>query len=221
MYLSQTVSGHVVRGVLVLMGLVIAFSGCSKKSMSEAVLEDDPAAVASQIRNGAEIDLVSDRGVTPLWDASMHGQAEIVQLLLRAGADANYVRPHDGFSPLHLASQNGHSEVVQMLLAAGANVNASDTLGVATPLHVAAQNGHEHIVQLLLGAGALVDKPVLGGVTALFGASQNGHSDIVALLLEAGANTAVNAIGYTPLSIAREKGHARVVEILEKHDQVH
>jgi ankyrin repeat protein len=45
--------------------------------------------------------------------------AEIVRLLIAAGADVN-ARQQDDFTPLMAARQNGDAEIEQMLLDAGA-----------------------------------------------------------------------------------------------------
>lgn len=51
--------------------------------------------------------------------ASENGHAEIVGILLDAGADSNF----NYNAPLRWAAENGHVDVVKLLLAAGANEN--------------------------------------------------------------------------------------------------
>ena len=83
------------------------------------------------------------------------GHIEIVEILLRAGADKD---KQDGFgsTPLHTAAFHGHKEVVELLLRAGADKDKQDCLR-RTPLHLAAESGHKEIVEILLRADANID----------------------------------------------------------------
>ena len=51
---------------------------------------------------------------TPLYWASYYGYLEIVELLLKAGADPNQIN-NDGRAPSYCAEDNGHSEIVELL----------------------------------------------------------------------------------------------------------
>lgn len=64
-------------------------------------------------------------GWTPLHEASNHGFVEIVQMLIRAGADVNDSGGVncDGVTSLHDAAANGHVAIVQLLLENGADPN--------------------------------------------------------------------------------------------------
>lgn len=57
-------------------------------------------------------------GWTPLHEACLNGHAEIVELLLQEGADADAMGG-DGDTPLHDAIGNGHTLVVSLLLKYG------------------------------------------------------------------------------------------------------
>lgn len=166
-----------------------------------------PAALLPVIRQS---EIIYDAAA--LHAASQNGHAEIVRLLLAAGADVN-AKGDDEVTALHAASQNGHVEIVKLLLAAGADVDAEISraffrepdhlvesmkaieplgppmavLNYHTPLILASQNGHVEIVKLLLQAGAKVNVSTRAG-TAEGAASQNGHAEIVKLLHAAGAN---------------------------------
>jgi ankyrin repeat protein len=63
-------------------------------------------------------------GCTPLMAAAMNGNAEIVRILLEAGADVNArMRPAGGTpgkTALLFAAQEGHTEIVDVLRKAGA-----------------------------------------------------------------------------------------------------
>lgn len=60
---------------------------------------------------GASIDLIDDRGYTPLHLAATYGRTSAVTSLLRRGADPN-ISAHAGDTPLHYACQNGHMSSV-------------------------------------------------------------------------------------------------------------
>src|SRR5262245_22357535 len=83
----------------------------------------------------APIDAKDKLGLTPLHVASQRGKEEVVDLLLRSGADAN-VGPA-GVTPLHLAAGGGRVKAAELLLAKGARPDAKDLAG-STPLTQAA-----------------------------------------------------------------------------------
>ncbi|NXX73815.1 BARD1 protein, partial [Urocolius indicus] len=95
------------------------------------------------------------KGETLLHVASIKGDLEAVEQLLKNGADPN-VKDHAGWTPLHEACNHGHKEVVELLLQYKALVNTTGYQN-DSPLHDAAKNGHVSIVELLLLHGASRD----------------------------------------------------------------
>lgn len=79
--------------------------------------------------------------------ASLNNRTESMKILLKAGADPNYVT-RDGDTPLTAASDQGHTKIVEILLKAGANPNYINEDG-DTPLSEASDQGHTKIVELL------------------------------------------------------------------------
>jgi len=79
--------------------------------------------------------------------ASQDGHAEVVSILLAAGADFHHANP-EGSTALIMASQGGHAEVVSILLAAGANVHHTTNDG-STALRYATLRNHPEVVTLL------------------------------------------------------------------------
>ena len=138
-------------------------------------------------------------GYNTLLVASTLGYAQIVQELLKAGADPN-ARNSYGENSLFLASRRGHFEVVQELLKAGADVNLQNEDG-ENALIRASEHGHLEIVQELLKAGADVNLQNEDGENALILASQNRHFKVVQELLKAGADVNMrNRRGISVLS---------------------
>lgn len=121
---------------------------------------------------------------TPIHAASWNGHAEIVQVLIEAGANINALDEW-GFSPLMAASEVGNVQVVRLLVRAGAEVNfineCQDCSG-ETALTLAAQSGYIDVVELLLRSGVDTTHQTDDGLTALDLAKQANHSRVVQLL---------------------------------------
>lgn len=89
-----------------------------------------------------------DIKATPLYVAAERGFKEIVEELLKNGADPNLTL-NSGSSPLIIATLNGHTEVVALLLKSGANRNF--VYNGNTALTYAQSLGFLSIVDLLKG----------------------------------------------------------------------
>jgi len=126
---------------------------------------------------------------TLLHFAAGAGCLEVVELLLRLGADPNI--EGRGRTPLYCvanecASETG-PEVVRTLLQAGADVNKCNGVTRATALHMAARRGHVQIARALLDSGAAVNARDRKGDTPLQRAINCRKNGISQLLLERGA----------------------------------
>ncbi len=86
-----------------------------------------------------------------LFAAVRGGDVELVEKLLKSGADVNVVN-EELETPLHLAAGGGHLGLVELLIKHGADVNAQDSEG-RTPLCIATAN-NDVVVELLLKHGA-------------------------------------------------------------------
>ena len=176
-----------------------------------------------------ELNAVSKKkGNTPLHLAAIKGWAEIIALLLHAGADPNKLN-REGRSALTLslmAVRRGDANLVQLLLDHGADVNALDK-NHESPLLVAtreaAWGSNTGLVQLLLDHGADVnaldknhESPLLVAAQGTAqGVAWGGNTGLVQLLLDHGADAnANNGQGKTPLSIAAGRGDDETVKLL-------
>ena len=89
---------------------------------------------------------------TPLYMACIHGDMEIVKILVEAGADLNETavfKDGSNTSPLWVAARNNHIELCRYLLSKGSRVNNG-----YSALMGAVDKGREEIVRILLEAGA-------------------------------------------------------------------
>jgi ankyrin repeat protein len=170
----------------------------------------------------------------PLRYATRHGRTPIVEMLLKAGANARVVDEY-GSTPMHDAAMRGHVRIIRLLAEHGADIDSGNCRG-RTPLLVAASNdqvpcAHEllklgadvrrgdtengngimhevrdaELAGILLDAGASRDQPAKDGDTPLHAAVINGFVDVAVLVIERGAPLDVtNEEGKTPLDLVRE-----------------
>lgn len=93
---------------------------------------------------------VEDRGqkndCTPLMEAASAGHVDIIELLLKHGADVN-AQSSTGNTPLMYACAGGHVAAVKLLLSNGANVEDHNENG-HTPLMEAASAGHVAVAKV-------------------------------------------------------------------------
>jgi ankyrin repeat protein len=68
---------------------------------------------------------VSPAGYTPLHQATANGRADLAEMLLEAGADAN-PKAESGATPLHFANRLGGAEMIVLLLRYGADPAIKD-----------------------------------------------------------------------------------------------
>ena len=154
---------------------------------------------------------------TPLASAVFNGHAEVVNILLAAGANINVK------GLLHSAAYKGHIDIIKNLLAAGADLEVKDAIGY-TPLFLAGIAGHVEVVTTLIKAGANVEAKSNDGTTPLGIVAYAGghhikeknddgtsldtlaykrHAEVAQILIGAGANLeATNNDGNTPFDIA-------------------
>ncbi len=199
----------------------------SNPAIHLAIAQKNLAIVKTLLKYNVKLDARDTYSQTALHDAAAAGQAEIVEVLLKAGADVNV--PQLGYSlpcgsgdeekpsyrtPLHFAVSAGDPATLKVLLAAGAKVNAISKTGT-TPLF-SAVNGWQYrlergdpvsCVEAMIAAGADVNARAHSGASVLDHAakaareddarSQQIQQEIVALLKKHGAKPGVPAAKRT------------------------
>ena len=167
------------------------------------------------LNRGADVELTTPDGLTPLYVACVGGFYGMACLLIFVGrANVDNCRPGDGGTPLSIASSDGHLPIARLLINRGADVNRTYE-GGSTALILACQNGHTEIARLLIDRGAEINAALQDGRTCFFLACQNNHYDVVELLMQKGAITdKADNRGMIPLEIAIGNAHSAIAELL-------
>ncbi|KAI1160567.1 ankyrin [Nemania serpens] len=122
---------------------------------------------------------MDDSGWTPLMiSASVKDGADVVDVLLRRGADVNQ-KNNNGQTALHLISSKSNLEVARTLFAhkPPASCRVRDKRG-QYPLHRAAAVGSTPMVKLLIENGSPLNATDIAGYTALHHAIAEGHGKL-------------------------------------------
>ena len=182
-----------------------------KSILHEACCNGNLEIVNFLIENGADIELLDNKGFRPFHYACQNGNIEIVSLLLRYGVNCIETTTGSYDSPLHLTIQYTDSlTIVQLILKNGGMsslgmVNRSQGL---TPFELACELGKLEIIKSILKLCSkyydereekqnfsLLEFLSSCSTESIHLASKNGHNEIIRQLLMAGIND-INFVSY-------------------------
>jgi ankyrin repeat protein len=147
----------------------------------------------------ADVNAQDHNGASPLFLASLLGEADLFNLLLLAGADAN-IKNNRGQTAMMFAAHWGNVEMMRALLLSGAEVNDQSSEG-ETPLMYARRGA----VSVLIGAGADINATDKAGYTAMMWAVIERKEVEIEELLRSGADVNIKAKdGHTALSLVKK-----------------
>jgi hypothetical protein len=160
----------------------------SNNKLISAVQIEDVDEVKRLIGIGKKVNVknLNYDGNFPLHYAVEHGNLEIVDLLLNAGARIS-VKNYEKRTPLMMIDEDATVELVNRLLGFGSAVNAVDK-DKNTVLIIVAGDVSEEVVRALILNGANINAQNKKGRTALMQAVEEGNLENVQALLEAGAD---------------------------------
>jgi ankyrin repeat protein len=136
------------------------------KDIDEALLygaakAGETKVVLAMLRRGVDPNNHNEFEQPAIVVAAKEGHADVVKVLIAAGADYTTLLPQ-----LFFTYQGPSIEVVEMLIAEGADVNLSTEDG-RSPLMLAARGGDLKILEMLLAAGANINQKDGNGHTAI------------------------------------------------------
>jgi ankyrin repeat protein len=185
-----------------------------------AAYQGDTDAVQRQLAAGAAADPRDTNGRTPLHVATFRGHHDVIRALAKAGADLGALE-NDRYDAVTIASVADDEATLRLLLSLGASARLVTSRYDGTALIAAAHLGHPGIVRQLVEAGAPLDHVNNLHWTAIIESIVLGdggarHRETLGILIRAGASLAIgDRSGNTPLALARSRGHAEMVRMLE------
>ena len=185
------------------------------KSMDDLVVEGDIEGVKKILDLRGDTNFHEDIVVSTALNIAAHWEKnDIVELLIKRGANINFHIEPFRATPLHIAAEKGNHEMVSFLAENGANINAKNNYS-STALHLAAREGSIDNVRLLINKGADVNAKSDSGSTPLHRAASQGHKEIVGLLIDAGSEVNSNDdFQETPLHNAAKEGREETAKLL-------
>jgi ankyrin repeat protein len=186
-------------GFVIAMTLGAWLHAAGPAPVADAAMARDREAVKALLKTGADVNAAQGDGMTALHWASRHGDAELTQMLLFAGANVKATTRLGGYTPLLMAAEQGHATVIAALLSGGADAKAANALGT-TPLMLAAASGNAQAVTTLVENGAELEaKEKTFGQTPLMFAASTNRLEANKALVKAGADvkatSKVNNVG--------------------------
>lgn len=191
------------------------------RGLHAAAATGDAAAIERLVKGGAAIDARDAHQRTPLHVAVFMRREDAARALLRLGADANALEAQQ-YDIVTIASVADDVPMLKLALDGGAKATNITSPYRGTALIAAAHLGHDEVVRTLIAAKAPLDHVNNLGWTALIesivlGNGGKRHTETLRALVKAGANVNLaDRSGATPLALARGRGYAEMVKILER-----
>ena len=195
-------------------------AGVDGSTALHAAVNADRLDIADMLlRAGAKAAATDRYGVTPLYLASLNGNAGMIRRLLDAGVDPNAADP-GGETALMTAARTGAPAALRALLERGATVDAREPEFGQTALMIAVREDQHDAIDILLEAGASANAQTRKGPTPAFvppckgtGCGSEGVGINRGGLPDRGRRAEVKG-GMTPLLYAARDGRLSVARRL-------
>uniref|UniRef100_A0A674PCM8 Death-associated protein kinase 1 n=1 Tax=Takifugu rubripes TaxID=31033 RepID=A0A674PCM8_TAKRU len=166
--------------------------------------------------NSYDVNQPNKHGTPPLLIAAGCGNIQIIEVLMRKGAEIQ-AGDKSGANAIYYAARHGHVETLKFLHEKKCPLDIQDKSG-ETALHVAARYGNVDVVSYLCSIRANPDLADREQETPLHCAAWHGYSTVARALCQAGCHVnAKNREGESPLLTASARGFVDIVECLVEH----
>lgn len=194
---------------------VFGWSSLATKRLVACFERRDVSGMQLYARLGANPDAVDGSGARLLAHAAAIGDPDLVNVLIKAGAELNRNDPEEHMTPLMYSAFWGHTNVSEMLISSGADINMTSLTG-ETALFEAIRGKDPGMVRWLIERGISANRVNLEGHTAFCIALV--RSNIQALRIWAGTDafTTHPAQSLEIIATARRHGHTNCEAILDE-----
>ncbi|XP_008417616.1 death-associated protein kinase 1 isoform X1 [Poecilia reticulata] len=166
--------------------------------------------------NSYDVNQPNKHGTPPLLIAAGCGNIQIIEVLMRKGAEIQ-ANDKSGANAVYYAARHGHVDTLRFLHEKKCPLDVQDKSG-ETALHVAARYGNVDVVSYLCSIRANPDLTDREQETPLHCAAWHGYSAVARALCQAGCHVdAKNREGESPLLTASARGFVDIVECLVEH----
>lgn len=147
-----------------------------------------------------------------------NGDLEIINLLIKEGADVNKPTPYWGgsyqaYTPLMIAVYKNNIQAVKMLIDSNANIFAEGGSDNENSLEIAISKGYSEIFQILLDAGAIIDFDTANLILSV--SAKNGDQKMLENAIKSGADVNFTVYGtMSSLMLASKRGYLNIVKKL-------
>jgi len=190
------------------------------RGLHAAAFAGNPADIRKLAAAKADLNARDSHRRTPLHVATFARRREALRALAQAGAGLDLLES-DRYDAVTIAAVADDEETLRALLELGASAKQVTSRYDGTALIAASHLGHDGVVRQLIAAGAPLDHVNNLHWTAVIEAIVLGdggprHQATLRALIEAGANLQLqDRTGNTPLQLARSRGLAPMVRMLE------
>ena len=192
----------------------------TEDDLVEQVVEGNKATVELFIQAGMDVNHDDGKVGPLLFSAIQAGNAEMVEFLLKQGADPNIANANTNTALIKLTREREDLDILNLLVSYGADVNKTNS-SKSTPLMYAINRNYMPTAVRLLELGAECLKPndQIPPLTPILLAAGMNHVGVLEGLLSRGADVnSVNSNGTSVLLMAlNQKAYPGVLETLLKY----